>query len=277
MQVRTLARYDGCMDIEKLTKSQIVLLTLLVSFVTSIATGIVTVSLMDQAPPAVAQTVNRVVERTVERVVPHETQTATVITTEKTVTVKESELIATAVARIQPSVVRIVRGEGDDEIILGMGVALSPQFIATERGLATATGDEALFNDGTRIAVTLVKAPEGSRLTLLSLEYATTTEDTRSGVAGAALSGNAVSLGQTVVALSGLRNTTIASGLVTEVPTESGSSFKTDIDATLLPGSVIINTDGAVVGMYSKQAGIFVPVQRISDLVNATKEQPDID
>ena len=34
------------MDLEKLNKSQIVLLTLLVSFVTSIATGIVTVALM---------------------------------------------------------------------------------------------------------------------------------------------------------------------------------------------------------------------------------------
>src|SRR4029077_18213268 len=54
------------MDIEKLTKSQIVLLTLLVSFVTSIATGIVTVSLMDQAPPAIAQSVSRIVEHTVE-------------------------------------------------------------------------------------------------------------------------------------------------------------------------------------------------------------------
>jgi len=53
------------MEMEKLNKSQIVLLTLLVSFVTLIATGVVTVSLMDQAPPAIAQTVNRIVERTV--------------------------------------------------------------------------------------------------------------------------------------------------------------------------------------------------------------------
>ena len=35
---------------ENLTKPQIILLTLLVSFVTSIATGIVTVALMNQAP-----------------------------------------------------------------------------------------------------------------------------------------------------------------------------------------------------------------------------------
>ena len=85
------------MDIEHLSKSQIVLLTLLVSFVTSIATGIVTVSLMDQAPPAIAQTVNRIVERTVEKAVPLGQAASTVVTTEKTVVVKESDLIVQAV------------------------------------------------------------------------------------------------------------------------------------------------------------------------------------
>ena len=58
-----IALYDAAMDMEELSKSQIILLTLLVSFVTSIATGIVTVSLMNQAPPAIAQTVNRIIER----------------------------------------------------------------------------------------------------------------------------------------------------------------------------------------------------------------------
>ena len=85
------------MEIEELSKSQIILLTLLVSFITSIEPGIVTVSLMDQAPPIIAQTVNRVIERTVETVVPKGQTASTVVTQEKTVIVKETDLISQAV------------------------------------------------------------------------------------------------------------------------------------------------------------------------------------
>lgn len=50
---------------DHLTKTQVVLLVLLVSFVTSMATGIVAVTLMDQAPPPVTQTINKVIERVI--------------------------------------------------------------------------------------------------------------------------------------------------------------------------------------------------------------------
>ena len=56
------------MDIEELSKAQLILLTILINFVTSVATGILTVSLLDQAPAVVTQTINRVVDHTVETV-----------------------------------------------------------------------------------------------------------------------------------------------------------------------------------------------------------------
>src|SRR5947209_4146436 len=112
------------MDIEKLTKSQIILLGLLCSFVTSIATGIVTVSLMDQAPPAIAQSVSRVIERTIETVASTTSKgqpAAAVITQQKTVVIKESELIPQAIASISPSIVRVYSTNETDPSFLGLG------------------------------------------------------------------------------------------------------------------------------------------------------------
>ena len=56
------------MDIKDLDKKQLILLTLLITFVVSIATGIVTISLMNQAPKAIPQTINNVIQRTIEKV-----------------------------------------------------------------------------------------------------------------------------------------------------------------------------------------------------------------
>src|SRR3989344_4157252 len=48
-----------------MTKHQLVLLILLVSFVTALVTGIVAVTLINQAPQPITQTIQRVVEKTI--------------------------------------------------------------------------------------------------------------------------------------------------------------------------------------------------------------------
>lgn len=79
------------MDIEDLSKSQLLLLTILVNFVVSIATGVLTVSLLDEAPTTVTQTVNRIVDHTIETV-------TTQVPTIGTKTPSSEELLTSAIA-----------------------------------------------------------------------------------------------------------------------------------------------------------------------------------
>lgn len=92
---------------EELSKSQLVLLVLLVSFVTSIATAVVTVALVDQAPKPVTQTIQRVVERvaTVGEAVPQETK---VEVPPQITVISDEDKIVRIVADMLPSVVSIV-------------------------------------------------------------------------------------------------------------------------------------------------------------------------
>lgn len=57
------------MDVKDLDKSQLILLTILVSFVISIATSVVIVSLIQEAPQEIVRPINKVIKETVEKVV----------------------------------------------------------------------------------------------------------------------------------------------------------------------------------------------------------------
>lgn len=238
---------------EELSKSQIVLLTLLVSFVTSIATGIVTVSLMDQAPPAIAQTVNRVIERTVERVVPPaEGQTAAVVTTEKTIIVKESELIAKAVETMRPSLVRLY-ASSSEPTFLGLGIVIDGSGkVATDGSIIGETTKlAASLSDGSTISALLISRDIASGIAILQLS--TTTADGKSAqFSPAVLAVGTPTLGETVVALSGKAIPRIADGLVTAlVPRDEGEAvIDSNISGDLImEGSPLIDTDGGLVGI----------------------------
>jgi S1-C subfamily serine protease len=247
------------MEIEQLSKSQIVLLTLLVSFVTSIATGIVTVSLMDQAPPVVAQTVNRVIERTIEKVTPQaqtgQAAATTVITQEKTVVVKESEQIAQAVDRISPSLVRVYSSSAEDALFLGIGIVIDASGrIVTDSAAIDARAEAVIvLPDSTRIRAFVVD--RDAKAGVAYMRTSTTTE----AAAGhepivwkpASISKDRPVLGTSVVALSGKSVSRISDGLVTALIQDGAEIIiDTNIDVgTILQGSPIIDVSGNVVGV----------------------------
>src|SRR5450830_929470 len=82
------------MDIKDLNKSQLILLAVLLSFITSIATGITTVTLMQQAPVSFTAPVSRIIQQTVEKIQQVEGKTIT-----QTVVVKEEDLVVDAIAK----------------------------------------------------------------------------------------------------------------------------------------------------------------------------------
>lgn len=97
------------MGMEHLTKSQFILLVLLVTFVASVVTGIVTVTLVGQGTPPITQTVNKVIEKTLERVVPGGAGTPTPAPQETQIkVVTQEELIIKAVGNISPAVVSVI-------------------------------------------------------------------------------------------------------------------------------------------------------------------------
>lgn len=117
------------MDINDLNKSQLILLAILLSFITSIATGITTVTLMDQAPDAVTVPINRVIRQTVEKIQQVEGKT-----TVQTVVVKEEDLVVDAISKNKSAtfiLTKEVRNENYDmvEVSAGRGFAVSDKNI----------------------------------------------------------------------------------------------------------------------------------------------------
>jgi S1-C subfamily serine protease len=241
------------MDIEHLNKSQLILLTLLITFVTSIATGIVTVSLMQQAPPVVAQTINRIVERTVEKVVPQEntgqtSAAATVVTRETTKIVKETDLIPQAVAAMSPSVVRLYADTGEGVFLsLALVVGKEGTLITDSSGIGERGTVGVGLSDGARVTGLVIARDTETGLATLS----TATSTDKGPIVWRSISrGAAPTLGTTVVTLAGTHSLRVGTGIVNATPSGTPEIIETSIaDGSILPGSPLFNTDGSVVGV----------------------------
>lgn len=263
---------------EQLTKTQVLLLTLLITFVTSIATGIVTVTLLEKAPPGITQTINRVVEHTIERIVPTETGKATVVT--ERVVIKEEDLIVKAVEENIKSIIEL-RGMNTDgvEQHFGLGFLVSADGLAvTAKGVIEGVPPEslsALYN-GKHLGVQVLSQDLSNDFAILKVSppqnenkdsSATTTDSKKTAdkfifTPVSFSDSNQIKLGQTAIFLGGIKGTTVVTGIVSDLITETKTNEVTKKEETYLraiktsvslsrnsAGTPLITMEGAVAGV----------------------------
>lgn len=239
---------------ENLNKTQIVLLTLLVSFVTSIATGIVTVTLLDQAPPGVTQTINRVVEKTIQTIMPGENQVTTVV---KEVVIREDDFIASAVEKSSKSLadIKAITDSGlEVRLALGFAVSKDGYFVTDKQriegnrnNLIVKYGDH-LFNasivslDDTNFAVLKVTTPYVVNVVVEKEKtdgLATTTNSNKKDeqvifLPATFIGMSSAKLGQSVLTFGGEGGNTVSVGIISSIRRANSASTNDDVATSSL-------------------------------------------
>ena len=260
---------------EELTKHQLVLVSLLVSFVTSIATGIVMVTLVEQAPQGgVVQTVNRIIERTVETVSP--STPASVASTQSDTVTNEGDQVVAAVEKNSKSLVRI-RGtvNADPPAFLGLGLVLSKDgMIATDKDVIEEGGSYiAVMSDGKIFDLDLIARNDSSKVAFFRARLdRKVSYRLYPAVLG---NSNTLKLGQEAVVLAGDERNIISRSTITGLITNSdGSPSNIETDSLLNQvGEPLINLSGEVIGFKTRREGTnpadFLPINTLKDNLKA--------
>lgn len=272
------------MDIDDLNKTQIILLTLLVSFVTSIATGIVTVSLVEQAPPSFTQTVNRVVERTVEKVVPTTAPKPGTTVKETTVVVKEEDLLIKSIEKNQAAIFALkIKAENADgtpgEAFLGWVTLLSAEGVAATDLALLGEGNNYIIEDasGKERAGTVILRDRTSGVALIKIAK---TEGDKVVFAPVPFAdASSVRLGQTAIAFGGRNKSSVSVGIVSSATKGQENASSTtplleSVEASVNPpagitGGPLTNIFGELVGLsVSEGTGVsYTPVSALAALL----------
>lgn len=242
---------------EDLNKQQLILLVLLVSFVTSIATGIITVSLLDKAPVEVRQTINRVVERTVETVVPEDIEPQErVVTVRETVVVSQEDRVVEAISKNKGNIVRILNPDGSF-VAIGVINGSDGSVVTVDGSYSVIIDYRVRLEGGEEFDLSFIDSDE-SGVSHFKIEGAD-----REFTAGS-FAANSLQLGQAIVAISGSNRNIVSSGLVSDLPGEGQIITNLNL-AGMPPGTVLMNLSGDIVALLTRQ-GIFRSAERLLSL-----------
>ncbi|MFH1454886.1 MAG: S1C family serine protease [bacterium] len=276
---------------ENLTKQQIILLTLLISFVTSIATGIVTVALMNQAPVGVVQTINRVVEKTIQTVTAPSKEIQTVV--KETVVVNPEDQIVSVVEKNSKSVIRIYRTNIDPSsglnsmVFVGLGAVVADGgIIATDNSLISEGGKYFTTAPSDKLLdLTIVKSVTGEQVALLKINN----EKDQTTFSRVSISKGDLKLGQTVIYIGGETKNAVSTGIVSSLSVKETkladnststpvitkiSSIETSISSNFISGGLLLNLSGELVGiksnyMDSPKTSFFAPSSDIQEVLSS--------
>lgn len=151
-------------SIEDLNKTQLVLLTILISFVTSIATGIITNALLAEAPVNVTQTINRVVERTIETVAPNTTARYVLSADDKKLLEAVNKAVSVSVD------IRDKNSATSSATILGIIVSDDGLVVASKKGISSTGSYEAVLSSGLVVDLELVRGEEAETTAVFKIK-----------------------------------------------------------------------------------------------------------
>lgn len=239
---------------EDLSKHQLILLVLLVTFVTSIATSIISFTLLQEAPVEVTQNISRVVERTIEKVVEVEGEPQKVVTT---VVVNEEDRILEAIGKNEKSVVRLkTPGADGSQVVAGMGLVVSGEgiVVADLRSYTSGANYTIFFHDGKSYSASKTFVDQNNGLVFL--KTAVPQSESPKYVFHPIAFGNSdgLKIGQTIVALSGRDSNAASIGRVFQLVSGEDEGTVKSIYSDIKVGqshfgSPILNLSGEIVGL----------------------------
>ena len=278
---------------EDLNKNQIVLLTLLVSFVTSIATGIMTNALLLQAPVEVVRNINSIVEKTIEKVTPANPLTPVREKEVTTIVVKEEDSIVDTISKNINSVVRITEEDTITKIssFYGIGLIINKDgLIATDRKIIPKDSKyTATANDGTKILLTALDPDKKTNFILFKPIIPKDDGGKNAYVfVPAVISDVEPKLGQTLIGLGGEESNAVSVGRVVLIYTKDStvgttttkyiSGIETDmLTKDIVIGSPMFNLSGNVIGIKLSfdSSKLFTPVSVLKNELNTLIPPPE--